>query len=162
MSACPRGSQTKLAPNSVNYSFEGTFWYQVLDARNSVKKLEIKDGSKLPPHAACIVQDNFTYRVTFLSPDPPTFAQSLGVSARVIPSNHSTPLLGPRDLSSKELQMLKVTRSLLMFAVGVGAAFPILASAQPNNAAGAVFVMSNTADKTSYRLRTQRQRHPWR
>jgi 6-phosphogluconolactonase len=43
--------------------------------------------------------------------------------------------------------MLKVTRSLLMFAVGVGAAFPILASAQPNNASGAVFVMSNDASK---------------
>jgi hypothetical protein len=43
--------------------------------------------------------------------------------------------------------MLKVTRSLLMFAVGVGAAFPILASAQPNNATGAVFVMSNDASK---------------
>jgi 6-phosphogluconolactonase len=34
-----------------------------------------------------------------------------------------------------------------MFAVGVGAAFPILASAQPNNASGAVFVMSNDASK---------------
>jgi len=43
--------------------------------------------------------------------------------------------------------MLKVTRSLLMFAVGVGAAFPILASAQLNNATGAVFVMSNDASK---------------
>jgi 6-phosphogluconolactonase len=43
--------------------------------------------------------------------------------------------------------MLKVTRSLLMFAVGVGAALPTLVSAQPNNAAGAVFVMSNAADK---------------
>jgi 6-phosphogluconolactonase len=43
--------------------------------------------------------------------------------------------------------MLKVTRSLLMFAVGVGAALPILASAQPNNATGAVFVMSNDASK---------------
>ncbi len=44
--------------------------------------------------------------------------------------------------------MLKVTRSLLTFAVGVGAAFPILASAQlNNNATGAVFVMSNDASK---------------
>jgi 6-phosphogluconolactonase (cycloisomerase 2 family) len=43
--------------------------------------------------------------------------------------------------------MLKVTRSLVMFAVGVGAAFPILASAQPNNATGAVFVMNNDANK---------------
>jgi 6-phosphogluconolactonase len=43
--------------------------------------------------------------------------------------------------------MLKVTRSLLMFAVGVGAALPILASAQPSNATGAVFVMSNAASK---------------
>ncbi len=43
--------------------------------------------------------------------------------------------------------MLKVTRSLLMFAVGVGAAFPTLASSQPSNAAGAVFVMSNDASK---------------
>jgi 6-phosphogluconolactonase (cycloisomerase 2 family) len=34
-----------------------------------------------------------------------------------------------------------------MFAVGVGAAFPILASAQSNNAAGAVYVMTNAADK---------------
>ncbi len=43
--------------------------------------------------------------------------------------------------------MLKVTRSLLMFAVGVGAALPTLASAQHNNAAGAVFVMTNAANK---------------
>ena len=43
--------------------------------------------------------------------------------------------------------MLKVTRSLLMFAVGVGAAFPTLASAQSKDAAGAVFVMTNAADK---------------
>jgi 6-phosphogluconolactonase len=43
--------------------------------------------------------------------------------------------------------MLKVTRSLLMFAVGVGAALPTLASAQSKNTAGAVFVMSNAADK---------------
>ena len=43
--------------------------------------------------------------------------------------------------------MLKVTRSLLMFAVGVGAAFPTLASAQPTNAIGAVFVMTNDANK---------------
>jgi len=43
--------------------------------------------------------------------------------------------------------MLKVTRSLLMFAVGVGTAFPTLASAQPSNAAGAVFVMTNAANK---------------
>jgi 6-phosphogluconolactonase len=34
-----------------------------------------------------------------------------------------------------------------MFAVGVGAAFPTLASAQPSNAAGAVFVMTNAAEK---------------
>jgi 6-phosphogluconolactonase len=43
--------------------------------------------------------------------------------------------------------MLKVTRSLLMFAVGFGAALPTLVAAQPNNPAGAVFVMSNAADK---------------
>jgi 6-phosphogluconolactonase len=43
--------------------------------------------------------------------------------------------------------MLKVTRSLVMFAVGVGAALPTLVAAQPNNPAGAVFVMSNAADK---------------
>jgi len=43
--------------------------------------------------------------------------------------------------------MLKVTRSLLMFAVGVGAAFPTLASAQPKDAVGSVFVMTNAADK---------------
>jgi 6-phosphogluconolactonase (cycloisomerase 2 family) len=34
-----------------------------------------------------------------------------------------------------------------MFAVGLGAAFPTLASAQPSNAAGAVFVMNNDASK---------------
>jgi 6-phosphogluconolactonase (cycloisomerase 2 family) len=34
-----------------------------------------------------------------------------------------------------------------MFAVGVSAAFPILVSAQTNNAGGAVFVMSNDANK---------------
>jgi hypothetical protein len=34
-----------------------------------------------------------------------------------------------------------------MFAVGVAAAFPIRASAQLNNANGAVFVMSNDASK---------------
>src|SRR5258708_29366039 len=43
--------------------------------------------------------------------------------------------------------MLKVTRSLLMFAVGVGAALPTLASAQPSNAIGLVFVMTNAAAK---------------
>jgi 6-phosphogluconolactonase len=43
--------------------------------------------------------------------------------------------------------MLKVTRNLLMLAVGVGAAFPTLASAQSKDAAGAVFVMTNAADK---------------
>jgi 6-phosphogluconolactonase len=43
--------------------------------------------------------------------------------------------------------MLNVTRSLLMFAVGVGAALPTLASAQSSNAIGAVFVMTNAAAK---------------
>ena len=43
--------------------------------------------------------------------------------------------------------MLKVTRSLLMVTVGVGAAFPMLAFAQPSNATGAVFVMTNAANK---------------
>ena len=43
--------------------------------------------------------------------------------------------------------MLKVTRSLLMFAVGVGAALPTLASAQSKDAAGAVFVMNNDANE---------------
>ena len=43
--------------------------------------------------------------------------------------------------------MLKATRNLLMFAVGVGAAFPTLGSAQSNNAAGAVFVMTNAANE---------------
>jgi 6-phosphogluconolactonase len=43
--------------------------------------------------------------------------------------------------------MLKVTRCFLMFAVGVGAAFPTLAFAQSKDAAGAVFVMTNAADK---------------
>src|SRR5437868_11408585 len=43
--------------------------------------------------------------------------------------------------------ILNVTRSLLMFAVGVGAAFPTLASAQSKYVAGAVFVMANAADK---------------
>jgi 6-phosphogluconolactonase len=43
--------------------------------------------------------------------------------------------------------MLKVTRSLLMFAVGVGAAFPTLSSAQSKNATGAVFVMTNAANE---------------
>jgi 6-phosphogluconolactonase len=43
--------------------------------------------------------------------------------------------------------MLNVTRSLLIFAVGVSAALPTLASAQPKDAAGAVFVMTNAADK---------------
>jgi 6-phosphogluconolactonase len=43
--------------------------------------------------------------------------------------------------------MLKVTRSLLMFAVGVGAAFPTLASAQSKDSVGAVFVMNNDANE---------------
>jgi 6-phosphogluconolactonase len=43
--------------------------------------------------------------------------------------------------------MLNVTRSLLILAVGVGAAFPTLASAQSKNATGAVFVMTNDANK---------------
>jgi len=59
----------------------------------------------------------------------------------------NVPLLALRNRLPKEQQMLKVTRSLLMFAVGVGASFPTLASAQPSNAAGAVFVMTNAANK---------------
>ncbi len=43
--------------------------------------------------------------------------------------------------------MLNVTRNLLILAVGVGAAFPTLASAQSKNATGAVFVMTNDANK---------------
>jgi 6-phosphogluconolactonase len=43
--------------------------------------------------------------------------------------------------------MLKVTRSLLMFAVGVGAALPTLASAQSKDSVGAVFVMNNDANE---------------
>ncbi len=45
--------------------------------------------------------------------------------------------------------MLKVTQSLLMFAVGVGAALPTLASAQPKDkdSFGAVFVMNNDANE---------------
>ena len=43
--------------------------------------------------------------------------------------------------------MLKATRSLLMFAVGVGVACPTLASAQFKDAAGAVFVMNNDASE---------------
>src|SRR6202048_2439090 len=43
--------------------------------------------------------------------------------------------------------MSKVTRGLLMFAVGVGAAFPTLASAQSKNSTGAVFVMTNAANE---------------
>jgi len=43
--------------------------------------------------------------------------------------------------------MLKVTRSLLMSVVGLGAALPTLAFAQPTNATGAVYVMTNAADK---------------
>ena len=43
--------------------------------------------------------------------------------------------------------MFKVTRSLLMFAVGVGVACPTLASAQFKDAAGAVFVMNNDASE---------------
>src|ERR1700751_5616556 len=47
----------------------------------------------------------------------------------------------------KEQQMLTVTRSLLVFAIGVGAALPTLVSAQSTDAAGAVFVMNNDASK---------------
>jgi 6-phosphogluconolactonase len=47
--------------------------------------------------------------------------------------------------------MLNVTRSLLILAVGVGAAFPTLASAQSKNATGAVFVMTNDANKNEVR-----------
>jgi 6-phosphogluconolactonase len=43
--------------------------------------------------------------------------------------------------------MNRVTRSLLMIVVGVGAASPILAVAKQGNDAGAVFVMTNAADK---------------
>jgi 6-phosphogluconolactonase len=62
----------------------------------------------------------------------------------VIPLSHSTLFLGLRDVFPKEQQMLKVTRSFLLLAVGVGAACPTLASAQST---GAVFVMTNAADK---------------
>jgi 6-phosphogluconolactonase len=43
--------------------------------------------------------------------------------------------------------MLKVSRTLAVLAVGVGLALPTLASAQSKNAAGAVFVMTNAANK---------------
>src|SRR5438067_2633102 len=43
--------------------------------------------------------------------------------------------------------MLKVSRSLLMFAIGVGAALPTLAYAQSKDSVGAVFVMNNDASK---------------
>ena len=43
--------------------------------------------------------------------------------------------------------MLNVTRNLLILAVGVGAAVPTLASAQSKSATGAVFVMTNDANK---------------
>lgn len=43
--------------------------------------------------------------------------------------------------------MTGITRSLLMIVVGVGAASPILAVAKQGNDAGAVFVMTNAADK---------------
>ena len=43
--------------------------------------------------------------------------------------------------------MNKVTRGLFMIMVGIGAASPILCAAEPNNSAGAVFVMTNAADK---------------
>jgi 6-phosphogluconolactonase len=53
----------------------------------------------------------------------------------------------PPKTNLKELQMLKITRTLALLAVGVGAALPTLAFAQSKNPAGAVFVMSNAADK---------------
>jgi 6-phosphogluconolactonase len=43
--------------------------------------------------------------------------------------------------------MNKVTRGLFMIMVGIGAASPILCAAESNNSAGAVFVMTNAADK---------------
>jgi 6-phosphogluconolactonase len=53
----------------------------------------------------------------------------------------------PQRVLQGAAKMLNVTRSLLILAVGVGAALPTLASAQPSNATGAVFVMTNDANK---------------
>ena len=43
--------------------------------------------------------------------------------------------------------MIRVTRGLLMIMVGIGAASPVLCAAQPQTKSGAVFVMTNAADK---------------
>jgi 6-phosphogluconolactonase len=43
--------------------------------------------------------------------------------------------------------MNKVSRGLFMIMVGIGAVSPILCAGSPNNSAGAVFVMTNAADK---------------
>lgn len=43
--------------------------------------------------------------------------------------------------------MIGVSRSLLMFMVGIGAASPFLSAAPPAKNAGAVFVMTNDASK---------------
>jgi 6-phosphogluconolactonase len=43
--------------------------------------------------------------------------------------------------------MRKTTRGLWMIAAGIGAMLPVLASAQSANGTGAVFVMTNAADK---------------
>jgi hypothetical protein len=154
MSACPQGLQTKVVPNSVNYSFEGPSRYQVIDAQSPCRVTRNRERLRRPsavmrdpaqlsdpyvpskqlqvrwllPHP----EDNSIPRVTFLSREAPTIAQPLKF-VRQGDSIESLDAL-PRSRAiclPNEQQMLKVTRSLLMFAVGVGAALPTLASANP-------------------------------
>jgi 6-phosphogluconolactonase len=62
----------------------------------------------------------------------------------ILPSS----FIAERNLfTPKGVEMHRVTRGLLMIIVGIGGASPILCAAQQGNSPGAVFVMTNAADK---------------
>src|SRR5271168_4788528 len=51
------------------------------------------------------------------------------------------------SLHLREVEMLRVTRGLLLTIVGIGAVSPILCAAQSSNQSGAVFIETNAADR---------------
>src|SRR5258708_4912323 len=48
MPACPQGLQTKLVPDSVNYSFEGPSGYQIIDAQSPCRVTRNQGAATTP------------------------------------------------------------------------------------------------------------------
>src|SRR5579863_3309724 len=62
------------------------------------------------------------------------------------PSLHHSSVQHAIPLHLQEVEMLRVTRGLLIAIVGIGAVSPILHAAQSSSQPGAVFVQTNAAD----------------